>query len=1125
MTNHNPNITSSAATGSFSEDANTTGSTVDHVLTGTMNFTDSDRSDTHTTTTALKTAVWSGGSTLPVGALTKFQAGMTSSILSDSNGSGKLKWTFSEDDRDFDFLAKGETLVLTYEITLRDNRGGTNKETVKITITGTDDKPVFATTAGATLSEQANKTLSLSHDTANIALQFTDVDLNNTGHTASVLSVSATGNTSGILPGSLGTAELMSFFDIQNVVKNSSSSNGTVNTKFSAPDLAFDYLAAGEQIVITYVVQVDDRKGGLSTQNVVVTVNGTNDKPVVIGFPECVNLTEGEDLSGGNLVANGDFVFSDIDLSDTHTVSTTVTATRSGGGTIPISEAELIAAMGAALADDPDSPGNPNNSTGDLFGKVSWTFALSDSDVNFLAEGEVLTLTYHIIVTDPSGASDSEEVTIKIVGTADPSLTKTATVDGGTADTVGEVIFYTITYSNDGSGPLTGVTVTDPSVSDLTFVGGDTDGDNQLDAGETWQYTASHTVTQGDIDGNGGGDGLISNTVTADSDQTDPVTASASVSIDRRPIVTLVKTANVASVNAAGNVITYTIAVQNTGNASLTGLQVTDPQVNVVTPVLDFSAPILGPETIVPILGPSGEYNIGDTNESGFEDPGETFQYQILGDDNNNGVEDPGETFVRTNVGDTNQNGMEDPGETFQYYNAGDTDHDGVEDPGETFQFNVSHDATPVDANADNFNDGDTNFDNAVNVGETWQYTVSYTVTQDDIDNGGVVDPLLAHDNTATVTTAENAIDDDTESVSIVQDPRVTLVKSATVADGAADEVGDVINYTINVANAGNMTLTGIDVTDPSVDDLVYVSGDTDSDDMLDLGETWVYTASHTVTQEDIDNGPYDNTSSVTTDQGDDDADANDSDTASVPIVQSPSIVLDKTATVPGGTADTVGEVIDYAITVTNDGNMTLSGVSVTDPSVSDLEAVESGGFNAGDLDQDDLLDVGEIWQYAASHTVTQGDLEAGGSIDNTASVTTGEGASDSDTASVAVAFTPIVDLDFTKAALGFRDLNGNDLADEGDEIVYTFTLTNSGNVTLHNLGVTDADSQVMVEGDPIDLAPGITDSTTWSASYEINSVDVGLGYKDNTAVAASDEISVSSGTVHAVLAMLNELP
>ena len=357
MTNHNPNITSSAATGSFSEDANTTGSTVDHVLTGTMNFTDSDHSDTHTTTTALKTASWSGGSTLPSGALTKFQAGLTSSIVSDSNGVGKLKWTFSEDDRDFDFLAKNETLVLTYEITLKDNHGGSTKKTVTLTVTGTDDRPVFATTTGATLSEQANKSLSFSSDTAHVALQFTDVDLNNTGHTASVLSVSATGNTSGILPGAYGTAELMSFFDINNVVKNAGSSNGVVNTTFSAPDLAFDYLAAGEQIQITYVVQVDDKKGGLSTQNVVVKVNGTNDKPVVLAFPESEHLTEGEDLSGGNLVASGDFHFGDLDLSDTHTVSTTVTsATRSGGGTVPISNDDLIDAFGALDRSRLDGP-------------------------------------------------------------------------------------------------------------------------------------------------------------------------------------------------------------------------------------------------------------------------------------------------------------------------------------------------------------------------------------------------------------------------------------------------------------------------------------------------------------------------------------------------------------------------------------------------------------------------------------------------------------------------------------------------------------------------------------------------------------------------------------------------
>ena len=107
-------------------------------------------------------------------------------------------------------------------------------------------------------------------------------------------------------------------------------------------------------------------------------------------------------------------------------------------------------------------------------------------------------------------------------------MTKTATVPGDTADIAGEVINYTIAVSNTGNTALTGITVSDPSVSDLAavlsggFNVGDTNLDNQLSTGETWQYTASHTVTQFDLDTNGDGDGIIKNTVTADSNETSP---------------------------------------------------------------------------------------------------------------------------------------------------------------------------------------------------------------------------------------------------------------------------------------------------------------------------------------------------------------------------------------------------------------------------------------------------------------------------------------------------------------------------------------------------------------------------------------------------------------------------
>src|SRR4051794_4201923 len=95
MTNRNPNITSPNATGSFSEDPNQTGGTDLHNLSGTMNFTDQDHADTHTTSVTLKTAVLSSGSVIPASTLTDLSHAMTTSILSDSNGSGKLKWAFS----------------------------------------------------------------------------------------------------------------------------------------------------------------------------------------------------------------------------------------------------------------------------------------------------------------------------------------------------------------------------------------------------------------------------------------------------------------------------------------------------------------------------------------------------------------------------------------------------------------------------------------------------------------------------------------------------------------------------------------------------------------------------------------------------------------------------------------------------------------------------------------------------------------------------------------------------------------------------------------------------------------------------------------------------------------------
>ena len=460
MTNHTPVFTSSSATGSFTETANTTDSTALHLLSGTMNFTDADHSDIHTTSATLHSAVLSSGTIIPAMSLAHFQAAMTSQITSDSSGSGKLKWSFSDADDDFDFLAKNQTLVLTYDIKVSDNHGGTAIQTVQVTITGTDDKPVISTTSVATVTEQANHTLSLTPDVAHVTLNFTDDDLTNTGHTASVIAASATGSTAGLLPGSLGTAELMAFFNVDGVIKNSGSSAGTINTTFTAPDLAFDYLAAGEHLNITYVVQLDDHAGGLSTQNVTVTVVGTNDKPAFLCGPESAHLVEGQHVnSSGNLTASGELLFTDVDLSDTHTVSTTVTASRSGGGAIALSNAALLADFVASLTPD---------STGHVIGDVGWNFTLSNAATNFFSGGETLTLVYHVTVKDPSGATDTQDVTITILGTNHPVVI----TSGPESSTVSEQANTTGSATTDTTptAPAGTLAFTDADTSDTHTV-------------------------------------------------------------------------------------------------------------------------------------------------------------------------------------------------------------------------------------------------------------------------------------------------------------------------------------------------------------------------------------------------------------------------------------------------------------------------------------------------------------------------------------------------------------------------------------------------------------------------------------------------------------------------------
>ncbi|MFC1925040.1 ABC transporter substrate-binding protein, partial [Chloroflexota bacterium] len=94
------------------------------------------------------------------------------------------------------------------------------------------------------------------------------------------------------------------------------------------------------------------------------------------------------------------------------------------------------------------------------------------------------------------------------------------------------------------------------------------------------------------------------------------------------------------------------------------------------------------------------------------------------------------------------------------------------------------------------------------------------------------------------------------------------ITKTATAVDTAGDGIinnaGEIIEYTVEVENTGNITITSVSVTDSLSITLTHQADDPGNDDAdLEEGEIWVYTGSYTVQQSDLDAGSIENTATV----------------------------------------------------------------------------------------------------------------------------------------------------------------------------------------------------------------------------------------------------------------------
>ena len=702
---------------------------------------------------------------------------------------------------------------------------------------------------------------------------------------------------------------------------------------------------------------------------------------------------------------------------------------------------------------------------------------------HIVTQGEIdagATLVNVATADSSESQEDSDDADVPVAQNPALDVVKALDPADQVADVAGESITYAIRVQNSGNRTLTGVTVSDPFATGGIVRNSDITGDNDdlLEVGETWSYTATHILTQGEIDA---GEDLL-NVATADSDQTGPATDDASVPVAQNPALDIVKALDPADqvADVAGESITYAITVQNSGNQTLTGVTVSDP---FATGGIVRNADITGDNDDLLEVGEVWSYTATHTVTQGEIDAGEDLLNVVTADSDQTGPDSDDATvpvganpaldvvkalYPADQVADV-------AGESITYaitvQNSGNQTLTGVtvSDPLAT---------GGIVRNADITGDND----DLLEVGEVWSYTATHILTQGEIDAG---EDLV---NVATADSNQTPEDTDDATAPVAQNPALDVLKALDPADQVADVAGESITYAITVQNSGNQTLTGVTVSDPFATGGIVRNTDItgDNDNLLEVGEVWSYTATHILTQGEIDAG----VTLVNVATADSDQTGPDTDDATVPLGQNPALDIVKALSPADQVADVAGESITYAIRVQNSGNRTLTGVTVSDP-------FATGGIVRNtDItgDNDDLLEVGEVWSYTATHILTQGEIDAGVTLVNVATADSDQTGPDTDDATVPVFQNPNISIDKTVTDVAGRGPSGK-VEQAGDVISYRVVVTNTGSMSLTGT-LTDALPGISAISGPVEsiatdgiLAVGET--WTFMYTYTVTQADI----------------------------------
>jgi uncharacterized repeat protein (TIGR01451 family) len=632
-----------------------------------------------------------------------------------------------------------------------------------------------------------------------------------------------------------------------------------------------------------------------------------------------------------------------------------------------------------------------------------------------------------------SQVSDSDSASVSL--TSHPNIAVSKTASAASVE-VGHTITYTYRVTNTGNVLLRAITAVDDRLGAVTL------GATSLPHGQSTGGTLSYTVQESDLPGP-----LVNGVVATGDPANGPpatTTGSASVGLTTTPVIAVSKTANVSSAQA-GDTITYTYRLTNSGDVSLNNVTAVDDQLGAVT----LSATSLAP---------------------GASTQGQLTYTVVLADlpgPLHNLVEASGDTPLHTRVKD--YAGLLVALTSHPLIGVTKTPNISTAHEGDTVTYTykvtnlgdvtLSH-ITAVDVTLGPVALGKT----TLALTESTEGTLSYVVVASDLP-GPVTNRVEVASRSPT---GAKVVAHGNASVALSSSPAIEVRKAASAVSA---EVGHTITYTYRVTNRGNVTLSDVTAVDDKLGPVAL--GKT----TLAPAKSTEGTLSYVVVESDLP-GPLTNSVEVTgtAPVG---GHVHAAHGAQVALTSSPAIELSKT---PSAVSAEVGDTITYTYRVTNTGDVSLSGITVTD---SELGAVT--------LDAASLAP-GASTQGQLTYTVVQSDLP--GPLLNTAqavgSPATGSQVSDSDSASVSLTSHPNIAVSKTASAVS---------AEVGDTITYTYRVTNTGDISLDNVTAVDDQLGAVTLG-----ATSLSDgqSTGGTLSYTVQESDL-PGPLVNGVVATAD--------------------